>query len=161
MPITNNVTRMLDAKKIKYTTHDLPEEKVGAAGAAEIIGVPPETVYKTIVAVRPKGGKPVLALIPGDAELDLKALAKALGEKKITLASHAEAEKLTGLQTGGISPLALINKGFQVVADATFTQHEQVVISGGQRGINVQLAPRDVVKLVNARVAEVADSLGV
>jgi len=156
MPITNNVTRMLDAKKITYTAHDLPHEKIGAVEAAEIIGVPAGMVYKTIVAVRPKGGKPVLALVPGDSELDLKALASALGEKKMTLASHAEAEKLTGLQTGGISPLALINKGFQVVADASFTQHAQVVISGGQRGINIQLAPGDVVRLVNARVAEVA-----
>lgn len=156
MPITNNITRMLDAKRIRYTAHDLPEEKVGAVEAAAIIGVPPDIVYKTIVAVRPKGGKPVLALIPGNAELDLKALAKALGEKKISLASHAEAEKLTGLQTGGISPLALINKGFQVVADQTFTTHKQVVISGGQRGINIQLAPGDMVELVNARVAKIA-----
>jgi Cys-tRNA(Pro)/Cys-tRNA(Cys) deacylase len=158
MPITNNVTRMLDAKKIKYTAHDLPQEKVGAVEAAEIIGVPPEMVFKTIVAVRPKGGKPVLALVPGIAELDLKALAAALGEKKVSLASHAEAEKLTGLQTGGISPLALINKGLQVVADTSFTRHNQVVISGGQRGINIQLAPGDVVKLVNARLAKVAAS---
>jgi Cys-tRNA(Pro)/Cys-tRNA(Cys) deacylase len=156
MPITNNITRMLDAKRIRYTAHDLPEEKVGAAEAAAIIGVPPDIVYKTIVAVRPKGGKPVLALVPGNAELDLKALAKALGEKKISLASHVEAEKLTGLQTGGISPLALINKGFQVVADQTFTTHKQVVISGGQRGINIQLAPGDMVELVNARVAKIA-----
>jgi Cys-tRNA(Pro)/Cys-tRNA(Cys) deacylase len=158
MPITNNVTRMLDAKKIKYTAHDLPHVKVGAVEAAEIIGVPPDIVFKTIVAVRPKGGKPVLALVPGNAELDLKALAAVLGEKKLSLASHAEAEKLTGLQTGGISPLALINKGFQVVADVSFSQHEQVVISGGQRGINIQIAAGDVVKLVNARVAKVAAS---
>jgi Cys-tRNA(Pro)/Cys-tRNA(Cys) deacylase len=156
MPITNNVTRMLDNKKIKYTAHDLPEEKTGALITAEIIGVAPETVFKTIVAVRPKGGKPVLALVPADRELDLKALAKALGEKKISLASHAEAEKLTGLQTGGISPLALINKGFQVVADVSFTEHPQVALSGGQRGLNIQLNPQDVVKLVNTRIAPIA-----
>jgi Cys-tRNA(Pro)/Cys-tRNA(Cys) deacylase len=106
MSITNNVTRMLDSKKIEYRAHALPQEKVGAVEAAEIIGFPPEMVYKTIVAVRPKGGKPILALIPADKELNLKALAKALGEKKIALASQAETEKLTGLQTGGMSPLA-------------------------------------------------------
>ena len=156
MPITNNVTRMLDSKKIKYTARSLPEEKTGALMTAEMIGAAPETVFKTIVAVRPKGGKAVLALIPADRELDLKALAKALGEKKISLASHAEAEKLTGLQTGGISPLALINKGFQVVADISFTEHPQVALSGGQRGINLQMTPGDVVKLVNARIASIA-----
>jgi Cys-tRNA(Pro)/Cys-tRNA(Cys) deacylase len=156
MPITNNVTRMLDNKKIKYTAHALPVEKVSAVEAAEIIGAAPNTVFKTIVAVRPKGGKPILALVPGNAELNLKALAKALGEKKISLASHAEAEKLTGLQTGGISPLALINRGFQVVADVSFQDHDQVVLSGGQRGLNLQLDPKDVIKLVNARLAAVA-----
>ncbi|MEN8242869.1 MAG: YbaK/EbsC family protein [Chloroflexota bacterium] len=156
MPITNNVTRMLDSKKIIYLAHALPEEKVGAIEAAEMIGLPPEQVFKTIVAVRPKGGKAVLALVPAHQELDLKALAKALGEKKIALASHAEAEKLTGLQTGGISPLALINKGFQVVADASFTQHAQVALSGGQRGLNLQLAPGAVVKLVNARLSPIS-----
>jgi Cys-tRNA(Pro)/Cys-tRNA(Cys) deacylase len=156
MKITNNVTRMLDKKKIKYQAHALPEEKVGAVEAAEIIGVPLEMVYKTIVAIRPKGGKPILSLIPADKDLDLKALAKALGEKKISLASHAEAEKLTGLQTGGISPLALINKGFQVMADDSFTAREQVVLSGGQRGLNIQIAHTDVIKLVNLRVAPIA-----
>lgn len=157
MTITNNVTRMLDNKKINYQAHAIPEEKVGAVEAAEIIGVPPEMVYKTIVAIRPKGGKPILALVPADKDLDLKALAKALGEKKISLASHAEAEKLTGLQTGGISPLALINKGFQVMADDSFKLREQVVISGGQRGLNIQLDPADVIKLVNMRVAAIAN----
>jgi Cys-tRNA(Pro)/Cys-tRNA(Cys) deacylase len=156
MAITNNVTRMLDSKKIKYKAHALPEEKVSAVEAAEIIGVSPEMVFKTIVSIRPKGGKPILSLVPGDKELDLKALAKALGEKKISLASHAEAEKLTGLQTGGISPLALINKGFQVVVDASFEDHQQVVLSGGQRGLNIQLDPGDVIKLVNARLALIA-----
>jgi Cys-tRNA(Pro)/Cys-tRNA(Cys) deacylase len=156
MAIANNVTRMLDKKRIKYQAHALPEEKVGAVDAAEIIGVPPEIVYKTIVAIRPKGGKPILSLIPADKELNLKALAKALGEKKISLASHAEAEKLTGLQTGGISPLALINKGFQVMADDSFKLREQVVISGGQRGLNIQLDPADVIKLVNTRLAPIA-----
>lgn len=156
MTITNNVTRLLDSKKIKYKAHSLPLEKVSALEAAEIIGVPPRMVYKTIVAVRPKGGKPILSLIPAEMELDLKALAKTLGEKKISLASHDEAEKLTGLQTGGISPLALINKGFQVVADDSIKTLEQFIISGGQRGLNIQLAPDDAIKLVNARLAKIA-----
>jgi Cys-tRNA(Pro)/Cys-tRNA(Cys) deacylase len=156
MTITNNVTRMLDAKKIKHTAHALPEEKMGAVEAAAHLGVAPSHVYKTIVAVRVIPGKPILAVVPGDKELDLKLLAKAVKEKKIKLASHNQAETLTGLQTGGISPLALINKGFQVVLDESIRSHEKVFISGGQRGLNIELAPKDLIKLVNGRTGKIA-----
>ncbi|HZD57540.1 MAG TPA: YbaK/EbsC family protein, partial [Anaerolineales bacterium] len=74
----NNVTRMLDAKGVSYTAYELPKEKLGAEEAAEILGVPAELVYKTIVVTREGRGKPVLALVPGPGEVDLKALAKAL-----------------------------------------------------------------------------------
>ena len=115
---TNNITRLLDSKKIKYTAFALPPEKLGAQETARRLNVPPEQVFKTIVAKRDKPGKPILAVIPGPCELDLKALATALGEKKVHLTTQREAETLTGLQAGGISPLALINKGFQVVIDS-------------------------------------------
>ena len=156
MPIVNNVTRMLDAKKISYTAHDLPEEKLGAAEAAEFLGVNPELVYKTIVAVRTTPGKPILALVPGNSELDLKLLAKVLGEKKVRVASHQQAEELTGLQTGGISPLALINKGFQIVLEQEALSHPAIFVSGGQRGLNIQLSPKDLRKLTNARTAKIS-----
>lgn len=156
MTITNNVTRMLDAKKITYTAHALPEEKLGAVEAADYLGVAPHQVYKTIVSVRTTPGKPILAVVPGDKELDLKLLAKAVKEKKIKLATHTQAEELTGLQTGGISPLALINKGFQVLLDESVKSHDQMFISGGQRGLNISLAPKDLIKLTNARTANIA-----
>ncbi len=156
MPIVNNVTRMLDAKKISYTAHDLPEEKLGAAEAAEFLGVNPELVYKTIVAVRTTPGKPILALVPGNSELDLKLLAKVLGEKKVRVASYQQAEELTGLQTGGISPLALINKGFQIVLEQEALSHPAIFVSGGQRGLNIQLSPKDLRKLTNARTAKIS-----
>ena len=158
MPITNNVTRMLDAKKIKYTAHELPEVKVGAEEAAEIIGVPAGQVFKTIVAVRTGPGKPILAVVPGDRELDLKLAAKAVGEKKLKVAAHQEAEELTGLQTGGISPLALINKGFQILIDRAALSFENIFISGGQRGINISISPKDLIKLANARTADLTAS---
>ena len=154
MPITNNVTRMLDTKKIKYTAHELPEVKVGAQEAAEIIGVPAGQVFKTIVAIRTGPGKPILAVVPGNRELDLKLTAKAVGEKKLKVASHQQAEELTGLQTGGISPLALINKGFQILIDRSALSHETIFVSGGQRGINISISPKDLIKLTNARTAD-------
>jgi len=92
----NNVTRLLDAQKIPYTAFDLPAEKLGALEAAQILGVSPELVYKTIVVVREGKGKPVLALVPGPKEVDLKALAKTVGEKKLSLPTQRDAVSLTG-----------------------------------------------------------------
>jgi len=153
--ITNNVTRMLDAKKIPYTAFELPIDKLGAIETARILNVPPENVYKTIVVKREGKGKPVLAVIAGSTEVDLKLLARALGEKKLHLPSEAEAEQLTGLQVGGISPLALINKGFQVVLDASARNYKEIHVSGGQRGLNIRLPVEALIKLTNARLAEI------
>jgi len=152
----NNVTRMLDAQKIPYTAHDLPPEKIGAVEAAEILGVLPELVYKTIVILRDKPGKPILAVIAGPDEVDLKALAKALGEKKVALATEREAERLTGLLAGGISPLALINKGFQVVLDMSAEQFDEIYVSGGQRGLDIRLPVPSLVSLTHAMIAPIS-----
>lgn len=150
MSITNNVTRFLEARKVNYVAHELPAEKLGAMEAAEFMGVPAVQVFKTIVTKREKG-KPVLAVIPGPHTVDLKALASFLGEKKMHLPTEREAEQMTGLQAGGISPLALINKGFQVVFDATAQEFDEIYISGGQRGLNIQIGVGDLAKLVNAK----------
>ena len=155
MPVTNNITRFLDARRVKYTAHDLPAEKTGAVQAAQLMGVPAEQVFKTIVTVHEKG-KPVLAVIPGPRVVDLKLLASFLGEKKMHLPSEREAESLTGLQAGGISPLALINKGFQVVIDSAAQSLDEMYISGGQRGLDIQLGVNDLAKLVNARFGKIS-----
>jgi len=89
----NNVTRMLDAKGIPYQAHELPAEKLGALEAAQVLGVPPDQVYKTIVITREGQGKPVLALVPGTREVDLKALARALGEKRMSLPTQRQAAR--------------------------------------------------------------------
>lgn len=151
----NNVTRLLDQRKIEYTIFELHEEKLGALQTAEMLGVNPEIVFKTIVAARLERGKPVLAVIPGTTEVDLKALAKAVGEKKIRLTTQQEAEELTGLLAGGISPLALMNRGFQVVIDIAAQNFAEIHISGGQRGMNIRLPVNDLVKLTNARFAPI------
>lgn len=156
MPITNNVTRMLAAKGIAFEAHELPEEKLGGVEAAAILGVDANQMFKTIVAVRPDGGKPVLALIPAPAQLDLKAVGRLLGGKKLQLATQAQAEKLTGLQVGGISPLALIGKGFEIVMDESATTFEKIYISGGQRGLNISLSPDSLIKLTHANVINIA-----
>ncbi len=151
----NNITRLLDARKIPYTAFELPVEKLGAIETARLLNVPPGQVFKTIVVKREGRGKPILALVPGDAEVDLKLLAKAVDEKKLHLPSEKEAEKLTGLQAGGISPLALLNKGFQVLLDDSARQYPEMHISGGQRGLNIRLPVAALVQLTNARLAPI------
>lgn len=155
MAPTNNVTRLLDARKIHYGAHELPNEKLGGVEAAAHLGVPAEQVFKTIVAI-PDSGKPVLALLPAPATLDLKLLARALNAAKVKVSSQAQAEELTGLQTGGISPLALIGKGFRVVLDDSAQGYEMIFVSGGQRGLNLSLAPGDLAALTGARYASLA-----
>lgn len=151
----NNVTRFLDAHDIHYATFELPPEKHGALETARLLDLPPNIVYKTIVVTREGKSKPILAVIPGPCEVDLKALARALDEKKLHLPSEREAERLTGLQAGGISPLALINRGFQVILDIAAQSLDEMHISGGQRGLNIRLAPNDLIKLTGARYSDI------
>jgi len=156
MPIINNVTRLLDSRKIKYTAYEVPAEKLGALETARLLNVDPAVVFKTIVVTRDKPKKPLLMVVPGNSTVDLKLVAAALNEKKVYLPTEREAEELTGLQAGGISPLALINKGFQVVIDTSAQDYEQIHISGGQRGLNIELSVADLVKLTNARFGKVS-----
>ncbi len=156
MPITNNVTRLLDSRKIPYTAYELPIEKRSALETAQLLNVEPASVFKTIVVTRDKPKKPLLLVVPGPTSVDLKLLASALDEKKVYLPTEREAEQLTGLQVGGISPLALINKGFQVVLDESAQQFSAIHISGGQRGLNIKLPAADLIKLTNARLAGVS-----
>lgn len=154
MAVVNNISRLLDSRKIAYTAYELPVEKHGAVETARLLDLPPEIIYKTIVVTR-KSGKPILVVIPGPREVDLKVLAKMLGEKKVSLPTQREAENLTGLQAGGISPLALLNKGFIIVLDESAREQDQIHISGGQRGLNIRLGVDDLINLTRARVGEI------
>jgi Cys-tRNA(Pro)/Cys-tRNA(Cys) deacylase len=146
---------MLVAKGITFEAHELPAEKLGGLEAASVLNVDPSKMFKTIVAIRPDGGKPVLAVVPAASEVDLKALGRALGGKKLQPATQSQAEKLTGLQVGGISPLALIAKGFEVILDSSATALEKVYVSGGQRGLNISLSPYDLQELTRAKTADI------
>lgn len=156
MPPVNNVTRFLDSQKIAYTAFETPAEKMGARETAEFLKVPLDQVFKTIVVTRDKPKKPILVILPGANIIDLKPLAAFLGEKKVHLPTEREAEQLTGLQAGGISPLALISKGFQVVLDSSAQNYAEIHISGGQRGLNIKLPVADLIRLTKARFAPVS-----
>jgi Cys-tRNA(Pro)/Cys-tRNA(Cys) deacylase len=154
--IKNNITRLLEAHKIAYTAFELPAEKLGALETARLLNVPPEQVFKTIVVRREGKGKPILAITPATKEVDLKALAKVVQEKKLHLPTEREAENLTGFQAGGISPLALLNRGFQMVLDASAQSYEHIYVSGGQRGLNIRLPVAALLSLTHATLAEIS-----
>ncbi len=156
MSTVNNVTRLLDQRHISYQAFELPAEKLGARETADLLGIDPAVVFKTIVVTRDKPKKPLLVVVPGDSVVDLKLVAAAVGEKKVYLPTEREAEALTGLQAGGISPLALLNKGFRVLIDEAARQHGQIHISGGQRGLNIEISLPDLETLTSAQVAPVS-----
>jgi Cys-tRNA(Pro)/Cys-tRNA(Cys) deacylase len=156
MAIKTNVTRLLDSRKIQYETNEY-DGSIFHSGeeVAALIGVPVEQVYKTIVVLREeKGKKPLLVMVPAHCEIDLKKLAASIGEKKLKIAKHDEAEALTGLQVGGISALALLNKPFEVGLDRSAQALSHIHISGGQRGLDVKLAVKDLITLSKAKIVD-------
>ena len=154
-----NSMRLLESRRVPYTAHYFSPSIHSADGVAEALGVPAAQVFKTLVAL-PQRGKPLLAIVPGDRELDLKALAKAAGDKKVHMATQKEAEALTGLKVGGISALALLDKGFRVFLDASAEGFDTILVSAGERGINLQLPVADLVRLTRARLAPLATAEG-
>lgn len=150
---TNNITRLLESRDIPYKAFELPQDKLSAQETADILQVPLSLIYKSIVAERKSGGKWILAVVPGDREVDTRALAKAAGEKKVTIASQKTAERETGLKVGGISPLALVNRGFDIFIDSSSLDHDQIHVSGGEPGINIRLPVKALLELTGAGVA--------
>jgi Cys-tRNA(Pro)/Cys-tRNA(Cys) deacylase len=148
-PRTNSM-RLLDAHEVAYEVVTFAPGIHSATEVAEVAGLDPSTVYKTLVVQRPRG-KPLLVMVAGDKQIDLHALAASLGEKKLTMASHRDAEVLTGLQVGGISALALLNRGFDVCLDRAAQGLDRVSVSAGQRGINLRLTVSDLVRVTAAR----------
>ncbi len=157
-----NSMRLLESRKIPYVTrtYDASGEFHSATEAAALLGAPVDSVYKTLVVLRepPKKGKPLLVMIVSEREVDLKELAKSVDEKKLRMATQREAESLTGLQVGGISALALLNRGFEICIDEPALALEQIHISAGQRGIDLQLAVKDLIELTRARVVRATNA---
>jgi Cys-tRNA(Pro)/Cys-tRNA(Cys) deacylase len=152
-PEKSNVMRLLEARGIPYQAFSFSPEIRSAQGVAEALGVPAHTVYKTLVVV-PEEGRPFLVLVPGDRELDLRILARSLGLKKVRMATQKEAESLTGLQVGGISPLALLGRGWRVYLDRSALRLEHIFLSAGRRGVNLRLRVSDLVALTAAQPVE-------
>jgi Cys-tRNA(Pro)/Cys-tRNA(Cys) deacylase len=153
-----NSMRLLEQHKIPYEALEYPDDLRDAELIAEVLGVPPFVVYKTLV-VEPEGGsKPYLVLIAADRHLNLKRLAQAAGVKKVRMAAHKDAEALTGLKVGGISALALTHKNWTVFLDQPATEHQHIMVSAGQRGIQLRVPVSAFISVIRARVADVSDA---
>jgi Cys-tRNA(Pro)/Cys-tRNA(Cys) deacylase len=144
-----NSMRSLDADGIAYDVLPFPDTIHSAQAVAEHFGLPVAQVYKTLVLLTSKK-TPILIMAPADQELLLKPLAQHFGDKKLRMATHHEAEKLTGLKVGGISALALRHRNFPVYMMQTAAAWDTIVVSAGQRGVNLRLAVADIVRATGA-----------
>jgi Cys-tRNA(Pro)/Cys-tRNA(Cys) deacylase len=152
-----NSMRLLEQHKIPYERVEFSDEMRDAEEIAEVLGVPPHMVYKTLV-VEPEGSnKPYLVLIAADRRLNLKRLAQAAGVKKVRMAAHKDAEALTGLKVGGISALALTHKNWTVFLDKPATEMQHILVSGGQRGVDLRVPVNALISLIRAHIADVSD----
>ena len=137
---------------LRTYAHDPRSTSYGLEAAAAL-GVEPERVFKTLLAE--VDAALVVAVVPVDAQLDLKLLAAAVGGKRAAMAEVARAERATGYVAGGISPLGQ-RQAHPTVVDESALAHATILVSGGRRGMDVELQPADLVELTHARVAPVA-----
>ncbi len=151
-----NAARILEAAGIPFEIREytVDEDDLSAPRVAEKIGLPPEQVFKTLVARGDRTGV-LIACIPAAAELDLKALAGASGNKKIELVAVKEVLGLTGYIRGGVSPIGL-KKPYPLFLDETAGLWNVISVSAGVRGAQLLLSPADLARLVNATPADIA-----
>lgn len=147
-----NAARILDGMNILYELKEyvVDEDDLGAENVAQKVGLPVDQVFKTLVAVGDKSGV-IMAVIPGDKELDLKALAAYSGNKKVEMAPLKDVQKLTGYIRGGVSPLGA-KKAYPVYIDESIDQWPFIAVSAGIRGCQILIHPSDLTKAVQARL---------
>lgn len=148
------VQRLLEGAGIAHrvATYDYDEEDLSAGPVALKIGMPLEQVWKTL-ALRGESGRVAICCLPSDVELDLKKAARALGEKKVAMLPLRELEPETGYLRGGCSPIGL-KRRLPVLIDETVLVFEEVSVSAGRRGVQVILAPADLVACSGAALAD-------
>jgi Cys-tRNA(Pro)/Cys-tRNA(Cys) deacylase len=156
MPPRTNAVRILDGLGIRYELREyaVDPNDLAAETVAAKIGLPPEQVFKTL-AVRGDRTGVLLAVIPGNTELNFKALAQASGDRKTEMVPLKEVQPLTGYIRGGVTALAC-RKDYSVFIDETAELFDVISVSAGTRGLQIVLAPADYIRAVNATVAAIA-----
>ena len=152
MPAKTNAARLLDQIGIQYELreYEVDPNDLAAETVAAKIGMPAEQVFKTLLARGDRNGS-IMAVIPGDQELDLKALAGAAGERKIQLVPVKELQSLTGYIRGGVTALAA-KRDFPVYADETIELFDVISVSAGMRGLQILIAPADYLRATKATI---------
>ena len=152
-----NAARILDKLGIDYEikTYEVDEDDLSAVHVAQVVGMDISKVFKTLVTRGDKTGV-VMAVIGGADELNLKALAKASGNKHIEMIALKELFPLTGYVRGGCSPLGA-KKNYPVFIDSRALEQEKISISAGQRGMQIIISPKDLVTAANATVSNLID----
>lgn len=151
-----NAVRILEESGVHFElrAYEVDPDNLRAESVAAKIGLPPERVFKTLVARGDRNGV-CLAVIPGDAELDLKALARLTGDRRIELVALKEVQPLTGYIRGGVTALAC-RKAYPVYVDETAILFDAISVSAGMRGLQVLLNPADYIREVSAVTGEIA-----
>jgi len=147
------------AKKagIPYQLHEYSHDSQASSygeEAADLLGLSPKQVFKTLVVSTSSKTDLAVAIVPVSHQLNLKAVAKSLGVKKVAMADPAEAEKATGYILGGISPLGQ-KKRLPVVVDDSVTDFDTIYVSAGRRGLEIELKSDDLIKLCNSKVSAI------
>jgi Cys-tRNA(Pro)/Cys-tRNA(Cys) deacylase len=151
-----NAVRLLDSLAIHYELrpYEVDPDDLAAESVAAKIGLPPEQVFKTLLARGDRNG-PCFAVIPGNAELDFKALAKLTGDRKVELVHLKEVQPLTGYIRGGVTVLGA-KKDYPVYADETIELWDLISISAGVRGTQILISPADYLRVAHATVGAIA-----
>lgn len=144
------------AHQLHAYAHDPSAPSYGME-AAELLGVAPQRVFKTLLAQTelPRDHGLVVAVVPVHRQLDLKALAAVVGAKKATMARPEDAERASGYVVGGISPIGQ-KRPMRTIIDRSALEHETVLVSGGRRGLDIELRPTDLATITDADVADIA-----
>ncbi|EGP5171788.1 Cys-tRNA(Pro) deacylase [Enterococcus faecium] len=153
--VKTNAIRMVEQKKIPYTEHECEwdESHLSASSVAEQLPESQSRIFKTLVAVGNVTG-PLVAVIPGEAELNLKKLAKVSGNKKVEMLHLKDLEATTGYIRGGCSPIGM-KKLFPTYLDQIAESYEQIIVSAGRRGLQMELAPQDICALTSGQFADI------
>ena len=150
--------QILDRVGVPYTVREFQEEEFGAGEAAEKLGLPLAQVFKTLVVRGDRTGV-ILACLPGDTTLSLKALARASGNKQVELVETDDILRLTGYVRGGVSPLGG-KRVYPVYVDRSCLERPLVSVSAGMRGLQLLLAPGDLLRATRGILAPLADPIG-
>jgi Cys-tRNA(Pro)/Cys-tRNA(Cys) deacylase len=148
--------QILEDAKIPYevTSYDA-DGFTSAVEVAKKLGVVPDAIFKTLV-VRGERSGVVMALVPGDATLDLRKLAHLMGDKRAEMVDQSELPRLTGYIRGGVSPLGG-KRDFPTFVDESAHRHERIYVSAGMRGVQIRIAPADLVRITRAKTADLVE----